>query len=259
MKSKGSSMRAALCLGAVGGMLLASIASAQDVDAVLSGEQQRVQLAQANQDQVDGIVDQTQKLLQQYRQVVKEVEGLQVYNTLLERQIANQKQQMTDLNNSIDQVTVIQRQIVPLMTRMIDGLAQFVDLDVPFLLDERHDRVQRLRDLLDRSDVSVAEKFRNVMQAWQIENDYGRTIESYSGTLQVEGSERAVDFLRVGRVALLFQTPDQSITGMYDKKTRKFVTVDDSYRNRVRAGLQMAKQQIAPDLLILPMPAPTEG
>src|SRR5690606_24303150 len=139
------------------------------------------------QQRVDAVVNQTRSLADQYRQILREIEGLQVYNTLLERQVARQDQQKVTVRESIDQVTVIQRQIVPLMDRMISGLEQFVALDVPFLEEERKNRVNNLKTILERQDVSVAEKFRRVMEAYQIENEYGRTIENYKGSVEVDG------------------------------------------------------------------------
>ena len=82
--------------------------------------------------------DQTNKLQDQYRAALKEIDGLQIYNKLLELQIENQARVKVDLEKSIVLVSVINRQIVPTMTKMIDSLDQFVQLDVPFLLDERY-------------------------------------------------------------------------------------------------------------------------
>ena len=98
-------------------------------------------------------------MLSDYKIVLKEIEGLRVYNRQLEKQISNQEKEMAQLSSSIDEVTVIERQITPLMLRMIDGLEQFVELDVPFLLEERRDRIERLREIMDRADVAVSEKF----------------------------------------------------------------------------------------------------
>ncbi len=231
-------------------------ATAQTLEQVLSAEKNRTVLAQESQDRIDDVVKQTRSLEDQYKAVLKEIEGLEIYNTLLQRQVDNQRAEMEDINVSIDQVEVINRQIVPLMINMIDSLDSFIALDVPFLTDERTARVEDMREMMERQDVTVAEKFRRVMEAYQIENDYGRTIETYKGTLEIDGALREVDFLRVGRIALLYQTADQNITGAWDQPNRGWVTLDSSYKNQVKLGLQIAKKQVAPDLVLLPVDAP---
>ncbi len=247
----------ACCTGAVG-VLLATAAHAQQLNQVLNQGEQRIRLAQESQQRVDNVVNQTRSLGDQYRQILREIEGLEVYNTLLQRQVARQDAQKDQIRASIDQVVVIQRQIVPLMDRMINGLEQFVALDVPFLEDERRNRVDTLKTILDRQDVSVAEKFRRVMEAYQIENEYGRTIENYRGSLEVDGLLRDVDFLRIGRVTLIYQTTDGQSQGVWDQRNRQWVALGGEYRNRIRQALRVARRQIAPELLILPVPAPED-
>ena len=198
----------ALLFGTLGVFLAANMAAGQGVDRLIEAEGLRIQQAQASQDQIDGIVEQTRTLAEEYRAVLKEVEGLEVYNTLLDRQIEDQETELSNLRTSIDEVQVIERQILPLLTRMVDGLEQFVALDVPFLLEERMERVSRNRDLLEQANVTAAEKFRVVMEAWQIENDYARTISTYTDEVEIDGVAREVDVLQIGRVALLYQTPD---------------------------------------------------
>lgn len=251
------SLRCAVGAGAIG-ILLAGAVDAQQLNQVMSQGEQRVRLAQESQARVDNIVNQTRSLSEQYRQVLRETEGLEVYNKLLERQVERQSDQREQVRNSIDQVTVIQRQIVPLMDRMIAGLEQFVALDVPFLADERQERVERLRSMMDRQDVSVAEKFRRVMEAYQIENEYGRTIENYQGSLEVGGVVRDVDFLRIGRVTLVYQTVDGQRQGVWDQANRQWVELGNEHRNPIRQALRVARRQIAPELLLLPVPAPED-
>ena len=53
--------------------------------------------------------------------------------------------------------------------------------------------------LMDRANVSVAEKYRRLLEAYQIELEYGRTIEAYEGSFASDNGERSVTFLRVGR------------------------------------------------------------
>lgn len=235
----------------------AGAAGAQTVDNVLDAGDRRMRLAQSSQEKVDAVVEDTRALVDEYNRVTKEIQGLEVYNALMDRQIRDQDEELQRLADSIDQVTVIERQIMPLMLRMIEGLETFIALDVPFLIDERSERLQRLTELMERSDVSVAEKFRNVLEAYQIENDYGRTIEAYKGTLEIEGGTREVDFLRIGRVTLLYQTVDGVYTGVWDRSTGDFKPLTaGSERTQVRQGLRIARKEIAPDLLLLPVAAP---
>jgi hypothetical protein len=174
-------------------------------------------------------------------------------------QVQGQAAVLEDIALSMDQVDVINRQIFPLMERMIDGLDQSVGLDVPFLMEERTDRVANLKDIMERSDVSVAEKFRKVMEAYQIENDYGSTSETYSQEITLpEHGTRVYNMLRFGRIGLYFQSDDATITGRWDNDKRDWV-LDSSIRGEVRKGLQIARQQIAPELLILPVPAASEA
>jgi hypothetical protein len=248
---------AAIGPGAVG-VLLFSPVFAQSLNQVIGQGERRIQLVQESQERVDKIVDQTRSLSDQYRQALREIEGLEVYNTLLQRQVARQADEQAQVRDSIDQVTVIQRQIVPLMDRMIAGLDQFVALDVPFLPEERRARVERLQSMLERQDVSVAEKYRRVMEAYQIENEYGRTIEHYQGTLEVDGRMREVNFLRIGRVTLIYQTTDGQSQGAWDQRSRQWVELGAEHRNLVRQGLRVARREIAPELLLLPVPAPED-
>ena len=240
-------------------LALPVVGSSQTLDQILQKQQGRTKLAQESQERIDSVVKQTRSLEDQYKATLKEIEGLKVYNTLLGLQVDNQKLKMEDLRDSIDQVEVINRQIVPIMTQMIDGLEQFVALDVPFLKEEREERVAKLKELMARDDITVAEKFRKVTEAYQIENDYGSTIEAYKATLEIDGATREVEFLRVGRVALLYQSPDGQVSGAWDQENRQWQALGSDFKNQIRQGLKIANKQIAPELVLLPIKAPEAG
>ena len=211
------------------------------------------QSATASQKKIDRYVDQIQDKLQAFKAVNKETEGLKVYNAQMDRQIESQLLEMQRLASSIDQVTVIERQITPLMLRMIKGLEEFVSLDVPFLPEERTTRLQGLNEMMDRADVSVSEKFRRILEAYQVEVDYGRTIESYAGNVKINDKEQEVNFLRIGRVALVYQSRDKQTMGIWNQKSKQWDVLDDSYRTQVSKGLRMAQKQLAPDMIIAPI------
>jgi hypothetical protein len=243
-------------------LLLSAPASRADEDLqkVINTGDQTVQDARASQERIDRMVGDTEGLERQYRQTLKEIDGLEVYTDYMDRQLRGQDEEMENLRDSINRVSAIERQMMPLMMRMLEGLETFVKLDVPFLPEERVKRIDDLKAVMERSDVTVAEKFRRLMEAFQVENDYGRTIEAYEDTLQLSGSTLEVNLLRIGRVGLYFQTSDFSVTGMWDRAKSDWLLLDDEQsRYQVRQGLKMAGRQVAPDLLLLPVDAPEES
>ena len=124
---------------------------------------------------------------------------------------------------------------------------------MPFLLDQRRDRVERLKAMMGSAEISVAEKFRNVMAAYEAELEYGNTIEAYRGALDDGGREREVDFLRIGRLGLFYQTLDGSGNGRWDVETGNWVALGGSYTGQIRQGIRIAREQAAPDLIRIPV------
>lgn len=232
--------------------------TAQTLDEVLGVREATTADGRKSQLKIDSLTDQTQDLLTQYKQVMKIVDGLRVYNQQQERLIKNQLSEMVELNESIDNVTIVNRQITPLLERMINNLETFISLDLPFLMSERNDRIAFLRETLDRSDVEVSEKFSQVMQAYQVENSYGATIEAYTDIIALDGQERQVDILKWGRVSLVFQTPDGESSGAWDKKSGTWEILGDEYRGGIRDALRIARKTQTADLVKLPVPAPGE-
>ena len=232
---------------------LGSAAMAQDLGAVQQTAQAGVSDGRASQTRIDKLDDETDTLTRDYRAALKQLASLREYNAQLDKLIAAQKKEMVSVRQQIEDVTNVDRTIMPLMFRMIDALEQFVKLDVPFLAGQRKERVANLRALMDRSDANPAEKYRKILEAYEIENEYGRTIEAYEGEMEIDGAERTVAFLRVGRVALIYQTLDADKSGVWDNKARAFVDLDGDFDSELRSALRIAKQQAAPDLLVVPV------
>ncbi len=250
-----SSRRFAAALVAVAATMFSGGVFAQTVDQVLQADQRRLNLAQQSQERINNTVEGTRSLEDQYRAINKEIDGLKVYNRLMRAQVDGQQSTLDDISLSMDRVDVINRQIFPLMERMIDGLEQSIALDVPLLMDERNERMADLKTIMERSDITVAEKFRKVMEAYQIENDYGTSSEHYTQSLTIDGATRSFNMLRIGRIGLYFQSDDTKVTGRWNNELRDW-EIDNSARNEVRKGLRMARQLIAPELIVIPVEAP---
>ena len=236
-------------------LLSISLASAQNLDSSVQVEQQINENSASSQTRVSGLARQTQDLLTQYRSIVRETESLKIYNDNLERVVSDQQNEVQSITRQLAGLEETNRGVVPLMLEMIEALEQIVEADVPFRLGERRARVRRLQDMMDQAEVTASEKYRRVLEAYQGELEFGRTTEAYSDLLPTTG--QTVDFLRVGRALLVYQTSDHAVTGWFNPRTREFEDLDnDRFRLEVKNGLAIARNEKAPNLVMLPVPAP---
>lgn len=221
----------------------------------VTAESQRWMVAQADsQKKVDTLAQERGDLSDKYRGTLRETEGIKLYIQQLNAQIKSQADEMETVKAETLSIERTSIDILPLMTNMLSSLEKFVNLDMPFLLEERRGRIQKLKDMMPRADVTVSEKYRRIVEAYQIEMEYGRTIEAYS----TEVNGKVVDVLRVGRVALLTQAPDGKGTAYWDATKANWVQ-DDHYADGVREGLKIARKQTSPDLLSVPVLAAAAG
>jgi hypothetical protein len=211
------------------------------------------------QKRIDTISDETDELLSHYRTVMKQIDSIDLYNEQMRELVGAQQEELVSLKDQLSRVQEVGRSVTPLMLRMVAAIEKFVGLDVPFLIEERVKRTADLREMMGRADVTTAEKFRQIMEVYQIENEYGRTIEAYRASLKIGDRESTVDFLRFGRIALLYQSPDETQAGRWDQETRSWVALDSSFRSAIRKGLRIARKQTAPDMITLPLMAPTDA
>jgi hypothetical protein len=247
---------AAACAGTVCLGWLSSAAFAAETDkvkTVISEQVKAEQAAVASQKRVEQLDDETSKALTDYRQLLAETLSLKAYNEQMGGQVKSQEAQIAEMTKQLDEIATTSREVLPLMNKMLDTLVKYVSLDLPFLPDERKQRVAQLQLMMSRADVSTSEKYRRLVEAYQIEMEYGRTIEVYQGKV----NDKTVDVLRIGRVSLMYQTLDARETGYWDADSKKWVA-DNAYRSAITAGLKVAKKQAAPDFIEVAIHAPKE-
>jgi len=235
-------------------MLLLGSAQAQVLNSTVSTETKINKDAATSQTRVTALAQQTADLLAEYRAVVRETESLKIYNDQLQIVVDDQRSEIVSINSQLEGLEATNRGVVPLMLEMIETLRQIVENDMPFRLEERRARVERLRDMMDQADVTTSEKYRRVMEAYQGELEYGRTTEAYSEPLPSTG--QTVEYLRVGRTLLVYQTSDQETTGWFNPTTRQYEELPDRFRLEVKEGLAIARNEKAPNLVMLPVPGP---
>ena len=241
----------------VGGIAVGGSAQAvTELEDAINLRAQGIAASAQSQQRIDKLDEQTSELSAEYKATLKKLDALKVYNDGLRDLTAGQQKEMASLQRQIDNVTSINRQITPLMLRMIEALEAFVDLDVPFLPEERADRIETLNALMADPNVSPAERYRKIMEAFQIENEYGRTIEAYQSQIGEGQGAQTVDFLRVGRNVFLYRTIDQEQMKVWNQSSRQWEDLDSGYASSVNKAFNIARKLSAPDLLILPVPGP---
>jgi len=215
--------------------------------------------ATESQKKVEDLAAQARTLLEEYRRLQDGAEYQAAYTRELQERDQAQRAQIDDLQRQIAQAAITRERIVPLMRGMADALEQFVVLDLPFHHEERINGVLLLKQRLSQPELSVAQKFRLVLEAYQLEQDYGNKLEAWRGPLDRQGEELSVEYLRVGRVALYFQTLDGASSGYWSTAKDDWVTLDTEFNRGVAEALRVARNQAAPQLLQLPMLAPGDA
>ncbi|CAE7314307.1 exbD2 [Symbiodinium pilosum] len=196
-----------------------------------------------SQQRIDALDDETVALLSQYHSELERLSDLETYNTNMRKMRASQELEKERLSAELTEVEVVRRELFPLMVEMIDLLDRFIELDQPLLLVERKARLAALRENLNRSNVTLGEKYRRVIEAYQIEAEYGRSIEAYEGSLTLDGRDLTVDFLRVGRLALYYISLDGSEAGLWDPAEKQWHDLDEEYLSLLDFALRVARKQ----------------
>jgi hypothetical protein len=205
------------------------------------------------QEQIVKLDEQTRILLADYQSTSKEYDSLKLYNDQVQKIINSQIEEIESILQKIDELDKTNQRIVPFMIRMIDGLENFIQLDLPFLQTERRSRLDNLKLTMDRGDVSTSEKFRLIIEAYKTELEYGRTIESYRDNIVIEGVETSADFLRIGRIALTYLTVDGSKGGYWDTNNSSWEEASSSIKRSTADALKVATKQAPPALIKIPV------
>ena len=211
--------------------------------------------AAKSQEKVNTLYDQAQNLVFDYRQVIDDTDSIRAYNDYVASLVADQETKIAAVQTDIIGIDKTRQGLVPLMFNMIDSIDQFVSLDLPFDRKERQDRIAYLREMMGDSDVSTAEKYRKVLEAYQIEMDAGRTSVVHQGKEIIDGVALTVDVLQVGRVALLAQTLDSQKTWVWNKGNKGWELLGEEWRRPISNAIKIVRGDKSPDLIKIPVPA----
>lgn len=224
-----------------------------ELDTVIETKQDAQQTAKQMQQKIVTVDDKTNEIVAEYRQLLRENRVLDTYNRQLQKQLSQQAFLLAELDKNMADVRVTRMAFMPLMQEMVQVLRVFVDNDLPFLWQERQLRLQELSRLLDDPNVAVADKYRRVLEAYQIEVEYGSTIESWHAPLPKASEQKAVELIRVGRLALYYLTPDRTQAGYWDNTRQSWSELPESWLAEIIKTADIAENKVLPELLTLPL------
>jgi len=231
-------------------------ALADKTDDIVNSGTSRTKSNASSQKRIDDISEKTEKVIAKYHQQRKNVEVLKKFNDRMRRTLVAQERAMEKLEQSIEDASLIERQIVPLMLRMIDGLEKFIAADIPFKLNERNARLARIKGYLNNANISAAERFRQVLEAYSIENSYGQSIDVFIEELELSGNTKTVNILQIGRAGLYYQTTDGLESGFWDKTAKQWSSLDSSHNAGIAKAIRITQGKAVNDLMTLPVAAP---
>ena len=242
---------AILILSFMCSLAISNEATTKKLATSFKGQFENEKIHKNSQKKVDELAIKKMSLFEEYKRTLTKIKNTEVYNKQLQDLIDSQETEKVSLVDQIASIKETNEGVIPFMFEMLATLENFISKDTPFLMEERSKRIDSLKEMMKRADVSTSEKFRRILEAYQIENEYGRTIEAYRGVIKKNKNEVTVDFLKMGRMALYYQTLDKSEQALWDKANKKWVTLDSGFESDLFQALKVARKQTTPDILTL--------
>ena len=237
-------------------LLISFSLHANSVDSVIDKTSLANKKSESSQKKINAYAEKSETIYDEYTRLQKELKQQKAYNKQLDTIVQRQVEEIPQLQEHLKQIEVTNKKIIPLMLEMVEKLEKFVSIDTPFLKKERNERVKNLKNFLSNPDLSTAEQFRMIEESYKIEYSYARTLEVYRSELSKENESKMVDFLRIGRLALYYQSLDGQETALYDADTHKWIVLDSDYNEEIKKSIKMARKKVSPDFLTLAVVPP---
>ncbi|WP_457572223.1 DUF3450 domain-containing protein [Desulfovulcanus sp.] len=208
--------------------------------------------AQKVQKEVDAWAMEREKLLSEISELKNLKRWYMHQQKKYETYIQKQKQLLAELQRRRKEARRINISLEPYLDDTVKRLEEFIGSDLNFLPEERQKRLAFLKDSLDDYHLGLSEKLRRVLEVLQVEAEYGRGIEKSEAVLTLDNKPTEVRLLRIGRVALFYQTLDGKRCG-YMEAGGTWKDLPASFNSEISKALDMIDHRRAYDLIELPL------
>ena len=246
-----SSIAKRLLLAGIAGVLFASPASAQ-LESALSAATASTSASAASQQRVERLDDEADTAIREYRAVLQQKDNIQLFVAQQDIFLQSQKSEIASLRRQLGTVEQIKQGMSPMMLKMAIAIEDEIRNDLPFNIDERLARVDRVKAVLANPDVSPAEQYRQVLNAFKIEVSYGQGIDSYEGTHPTRPGN-VVNFLRFGRTSLVYMTKDETEVARYNTESKSWEILNGADALEMRQAIRVSRGEAAPAIVYAPV------
>ncbi len=245
--------------GAMAVMVAGAPASARQaqLDRAVAQSEQATTNGQQSQTRIDALEERRGDLFREYRATLQRIESQELFLDQQRVFLQSQANEIDDLQRQIEEVDDITISLLPMQFEMIDQLETFIMLDIPFKRDERMKRVADLRALMDRPDVPVSEKYRKIIEAYEIEAESGRKLTYWEAPFGDGPDAPLVDYLLIGRVAWVYMFKDESRLGLWNSEEGAWDNLPGSYRGDLRQAIRIARETATPNVFLAPVSGAT--
>jgi len=246
-----SSIAKRLMLAGIAAGMLATPVHAQ-LDTALSVAKSSTAAAAASQRQVETLDDQADNAVREYRAVLQQKDNIELFVAQQDIFRASQESEITSLRRQLGTVEQIKQGMSPMMLKMAYKLEDSIRADLPFNINERLARIDNVKAVLGDPNVSPAEQYRRVLNAYKIEVTYGLGIDSYEGA-HPEKAGNVVNFIRFGRTSLVYVSKDESEIAIYNLESGGWDQLAGANAIQLRQAIRIAKGEAAPGLVFAPV------
>ena len=224
-----------------------------DLDWIQKKVESTIDLRQETQKKEDTWAKKKAELIAKYRSLKKNRDYLIKVRNRTEKLLRAKKAKIEEIKRRMKESARIREELQLYLESVLTQLKDLIGRGLPFLLKERRERISSIEETLSDPEKGAAEKYRRVMEALQIEAEYGRTVEAYQETIDLNGQKVLVDILRVGRLSLFFQTPDGKLVGQYDRIKERWSLLPSKYCREIEKAIEIARRERTVELTRLPL------